>query len=245
MVDTLALYRETKNLSVLFVEDHLPLRERTVEVLKEYFNCVDAAENGLQGFQRYKEYYNRTQQYYDLVISDIHMPLMDGIELTAELYNMNENQPIIILSAHQESEYLLALINFGVARFITKPIQNEEMLDVLYRVCKKINTKVPTEVPSHIIQIDSETTWDKKSLTLRNNDTVITLTRHERLFLELMAEKFELVCSTDEILNHFFMYDADIRPENIRNLAARLRKKLPDGAITSVYGLGYALSSPS
>ena len=68
---------------------------------------------------------------FDLVISDIEMPIMDGIALTAAIRKINETQKVLVLSAHTESDYLLKLLNLGIRKFILKPIDYDEFLETL------------------------------------------------------------------------------------------------------------------
>ncbi len=123
MFDPLLLYKESSHLNILLVEDHVLLRTHIVEILSDLFARVDEAQDGVDALEQYIAYEQKYGNYYDLIISDIQMPKMNGIDLTAEIYARREEQPIIILSAHQDAKYLLALINFGVAQFITKPVE--------------------------------------------------------------------------------------------------------------------------
>lgn len=245
MIDNEQLILEqTKRLSLLFVEDNEPFRTRIVRVLEDYFYRVDTAIDGIDALERYNNYYHLKQKHYDVVISDIRMPRMNGVELTSEIRATNENQPIIILSAHAETDYLLPLINLGVAQFITKPVQYPQMFDTLYKVCSKINTlSTPSLLPEHTVHISNELFWDKEKRLLFEHETVITLTKYEILLMELLTKKFEQVCSADEILNHFYLNTIDISPDNLRGMMMRLRKKLPEKALSSIYGMGYRLSS--
>jgi len=235
-------YKQMKHLSVLFVEDDEQLRTRILEILEEYFYRVDVAVDGIDALEKFKHYYDVKNAYYDLVISDIQMPRMDGVELTAQLYALREEQPIIIISGHTETSYLLALINLGVAQFITKPIQYQEMLDTLYNVSAKINLapKAPIK-PSHILSLNTSVVWDKERHQLLDNGVDIALTKYEIYLMNVLTLKFEQVCSTDEILNHFFLHDIDIHSESLRGMMMRLRRKLPENSLTSIYGLGYRL----
>ncbi len=242
MFDPMMLYNESKHLSILMVEDHASLRTRIVEILSDFFDKVDEAENGVDALEKYSAYKQIHGKYYDLIISDIQMPQMNGIDLTAELYSINEEQPIVILSAHQDAQYLLALINFGVAQFITKPIEQDQMLQTLHNVCKKIN-KTPPPTQAGLIAIADDCIWNSNTKTLKNNCKEITLTKHEIYFMEILSMNIDKVCSTDDILNYFFLNNVDINAENIRSSITRLRKKLPKESITSVYGLGYKLST--
>ena len=115
----------TKELSVLFVEDSEEVRESTVEILEHYFNIVHTACDGKEGLAKYHNFFVRTGSDYDLIITDIEMPILNGVELVQEVRKKSDNQHIIVLSAHDESHYLLDLINFGISQFITKPIEPE------------------------------------------------------------------------------------------------------------------------
>ncbi len=242
MFDPMVLYRESAHLSILIVEDHLSLRTRIVEILSDLFAQVDEAQNGIDALEQYKAYRKQHGVYYDLVLSDIQMPQMNGIDLTAELYALHEEQPIIILSAHQDAKYLLALINFGVAQFITKPIEQDQMLETLYNVCRKINKSTAKQSEDTIV-LGDRCIWNARTQVLRVDNEVVSLTKHEIYFMELFGRHLDKICSMDDILNYFFLNNIDISAENVRSSIARLRKKLPKNSITSVYGLGYKLSS--
>lgn len=238
------LLKHTRWLSILLAEDNEAFRSRIVGVLEEYFYRVDPAVDGEEALEKYTQHFQSKQKYYDLVISDIRMPKMNGVELSKHIRTLCENQPIIILSAHTETEYLLELINLGVAQFITKPIQYPQMFDTLYKVCSKINPSAPHKIPKNdIIELSDSVIWDKEKKILFDNTSPISLTKYEILLMELLTSKFEQVCDTNEILNHFYIHTIDVSPDNLRGIMMRLRKKLPEKVLTSIYGMGYRLSS--
>ena len=116
------LIQANQDLRVLYVEDSEIVRGSTLELLNIFFSHIDVAEDGAIGLNHYKEYYQTHQKHYDIVITDINMPHMDGIEMSQAILSENDKQIIIIISAHNESDYLLKLINMGVSHFILKPI---------------------------------------------------------------------------------------------------------------------------
>lgn len=243
-MDYQLLYEETKNLNLLFVEDYDELRENSLEILDNYFDYCEGAVDGKQGLAQYQRYHDKNDKHFDLVITDIKMPEMDGISLTKEIYKENENQAIIVLSAHQESEYLLTLINLGIEQFITKPIDHENMLTILYKVCKKINNKSQEESLGERIVLSVDAYIDRNTMAFYYQDELLNLTKNELLFMKLVSDNFEKICSNDEIIN-FFEYDGVvISNDNIRSLVTKLRKKLPVTCIESVYGIGYKLFIP-
>ncbi len=242
MINIQNIYEQTKHLSVLFVEDDASLRMRMVEILEDYFYRVDASMDGVDALEKFEHYYEVKKTYYDIVISDIQMPRMDGVELTSKLYALRADQPVIILSSHTDAQYLIALMNFGVAQFITKPIQYQEMLDVLYNVSLKINlAPKPLSEPSPLIALNEHVVWDKEKNLLMNNGVDIALTKYEIYLMNILTLKFEQVCSADEILSHFYLHDMDISSESLRGMMMRLRRKLPESTLSSVYGMGYRL----
>jgi len=128
------LYNFTKELKVLYVEDDTYFREQTFDILEDFFKNVDVAYNGLEGLNLYNEYYKNNNSYYDIVISDLNMPKMDGVTLVKEIYKININQPIIIVSAYNEAEYLNKLVELGINDFLQKPFKYDDLLKTLLSV---------------------------------------------------------------------------------------------------------------
>ncbi len=243
MIDFATLYSKTKNLSLLLAEDYKPLRDDMAEILEDLFLTVAVAADGREALQSYQTYYENHHQYFDLVMSDIQMPQMNGIELCEALYEINPKQKIIILSAHTDSDYLLRLINLGIAQFITKPIKQDELLNTLYTVTKKFDALKEQSISSSIIDLGKEHTWDSQKDILKYQKTIITLTHYELLLMRFLAENIETICTNEDILQNFYANDIDINESNIRNLIFKLRKKLPEKSIHSLYGMGYKLTT--
>jgi len=234
------LYEKTKDLSLLLVEDYEPLRDDMAEVLEDLFKTVAVASNGVEALKLYKAYAQEHGKHIDIVISDIVMPYMNGVDLCEILRKENEAQPIIILSAYTDSEYLLRLINLGIAQFINKPIEQDELLETLYAVSEKLQLKEP-ELVSRFVELGDDTQWDTQRNLLLRDQYPVSLTRHEGIVMQLFVEKSEQVCTAEEIMHYFYLQGIDLDEKNIRNLVFKLRKKLPKRAIESIYGLGYKL----
>ena len=115
-----------KELKVIYVEDDAALREEVSLFLSDIFARIDTATNGLEGLEALN------MNHYDLVITDIRMPEMDGISMIEALKVSHPNIPILVTSAHNESEYLLKLINLGVEHFILKPLEGDQIYRVLH-----------------------------------------------------------------------------------------------------------------
>ena len=128
------LLEKTKDLNILYVEDNKEVRESTLDLLKVFFDHIDIAVNGEEGFTIYERYYRTHQKCHDIVLTDISMPKMDGIEMIRRIKEIYDRQNIIIISAHNESDYLVKLIDLEVNNFILKPINLEQFQKVLANV---------------------------------------------------------------------------------------------------------------
>ncbi|MDP3290934.1 MAG: response regulator [Sulfuricurvum sp.] len=120
----------SQQLSVLYVEDNDKVREETAEIFKLLFAKVETASNGQEGIEKYN------YEPYDIVITDINMPRLNGIEMIFQIREINPEQKIIAISAHDEPETLISMMRKGVSTFLLKPISHDEMLKIIYPVCR-------------------------------------------------------------------------------------------------------------
>lgn len=139
MITAKSIYEFSSSLSVLYVEDDPVLRAETVAFFEPFFERIDTASNGKEGLEKYDD------TFYDIVITDINMPVMNGIEMIERIHEINPDQKIIAISAHSESEILIDLIISGVSSFILKPIIQKKVLKTLYRVCRDAKTQQTNE----------------------------------------------------------------------------------------------------
>lgn len=122
----------TKQLTLLYVEDEEISRELCTSIFEGLFLNVDTAVDGVDASEKY------LLKSYDIVISDICMPNMDGFELSENILNKNPNQMIVIMSAHNDSDKLAKIKELGISSVLIKPIQNEELLKTLEEISKKV-----------------------------------------------------------------------------------------------------------
>ncbi|RLA73238.1 MAG: hypothetical protein DRG24_00700 [Epsilonproteobacteria bacterium] len=129
-------------LNVLYVEDEDAVRAHTLETLEDFFNEVIVAEDGEAGFAKYEQYLTEHQRPFDIVITDIRMPKMDGIEMSREILELNPKQMIIVLSAHNDSDYLLDVMDMGLNHFLLKPLRTVRLYQTLYKVSKILHDEM-------------------------------------------------------------------------------------------------------
>lgn len=244
MLNSKELLIHTKKLSILFVEDHDDLRENTREILKTFFHQVDSANNGEEAIRKYKEFYAKESKYYDIILSDIQMPRLNGVEMVENIYNLNPEQIVIILSAHDDAKYLLPLINLGIEQFIKKPIDYQDLLKVLLRASKKVTqsgTENNNNNSSTLIKLNSSATFNKETNILQVHGSMVTLTKYEILFLQLLSDNIGKIYSNEDITAYYSALNESLDIINVRKLVSKLRKKLPESCIESIYGIGYRI----
>lgn len=117
---------------ILCVEDDPNIANQLKRILSKIFSRVDIEINGISGLNKFK------QEEHEIVITDISMPLMNGVKMAHEIKKINKDQSIIVISAHSETKYMTTLIDVGIDKFILKPIDVEIFLEVLAKTAIKV-----------------------------------------------------------------------------------------------------------
>ncbi|MFT5873193.1 MAG: response regulator RpfG family c-di-GMP phosphodiesterase [Clostridium sp.] len=122
------------NLKVLYVEDEESHREQLGIFLKRRVGKLYLAENGEDGLNKFKEFNP------DIVITDLKMPEMSGIEMSKEIRKIDKNCAIIITTAFSDVETILSVVNVGIDNYVIKPIKNDELMKALENAACKVFT---------------------------------------------------------------------------------------------------------
>jgi diguanylate cyclase (GGDEF)-like protein len=155
------LLEHTQTLSVLFIEDNFDVRIQLVKLLENFFSDIDVEVDGEEGLKRFKEYYSTNGTFYDLIITDLSMPRFDGISLCKEISKINEDQTILVISAHTESEKLIKLIDIGIYKFLQKPVDYRDLLSTITSISEKL------KIRKSFKQLKSEVK------SIRNNNVIL------------------------------------------------------------------------
>jgi len=110
-----------KELRVLYAEDDLKTRESMIRILKRFFGELVAVENGEVGLKKFKEYLSKKEPF-DIVITDINMPVMNGIDMIRSIRELDVTIPILLVTAHSEANHLFDAINLNVSQYVVKPV---------------------------------------------------------------------------------------------------------------------------
>ena len=137
------LKEEAKSISVLYVEDEDPTRCQIAQILSLFFKEVVTASNGLEALNLYKE------SPTDLIMTDLTMPQMTGLEMIKEVKKIESKQHIVVLTAHNSSENIMETMDLQIDGFLLKPMKMDRMLTLLYKVTHTINLEKSETVCTH------------------------------------------------------------------------------------------------
>ena len=142
MINITAIKEQTKNLSILLVEDDKVFSHELQIILNNLFHEVLVATDGEDGLKKYNDYHAQHTKHIDILLTDLHMPNMDGAELSEKILNIHHSQEIIIISADCSLKLYANLINRGIHQLIIKPIQEDQLFAILNRSAQSINNKI-------------------------------------------------------------------------------------------------------
>jgi len=235
------LYNLSNKYDILYVEDEPNSRLDIGQLFKDLFNRVDFAENGHEALSLYLDYNDENHKCYDIVITDIEMPVMDGIELCKNIFQLYEDQQIIVLSAHDQSECLIELINMGVHGFLQKPFEKNKTLEILYNMCEKLDHQLEL---TRVVKLNNGFVWNSDLKTLSHEGEDITLCASETSLLDLLISNRNITFSIDDIFNVVYndYFEKDLSVDSVKSLLKRIRKKVPSDLIKNIYGEGYRIN---
>ena len=217
-----------KELTLLLVEDEDSIRESMQEVFGGVFQKVISASNGDEGLKKFKKFSP------DIVIADIMMPIMDGLEMSRQIKEFSKNTPVVILSAYSEKEKLLKAIDVGIDKYVIKPIDMDELFALLEQIVK---TKI---IGADIIEISGGYSFNQTKKVLVKNGVEIALTKKELAFISLLVKRIGTLVLTEEIRNVVW-FGEKVNDPAVRTFIKRIRDKVGVGLIKNSPGLGYKI----
>ncbi|NHG42359.1 response regulator transcription factor [Campylobacter jejuni] len=221
--------QECKELIILVVEDEIKTRESLINVLSERFSKVIGAQNGDEGLKKFKKFKP------DLVITDIAMPIMDGLDMAREIKEISDDVPIVVLSAYSEKERLLRSIDIGIDKYLIKPVDIEELFKVLdCLVGEKIEANM-------LVKISEEYQFNKTKRTLIHNGKEIVLTKKELAFISLLLKQPEVLVLHEDIKKNVWIGE-HVSDTAVRTFIKRVRDKVGEDFIKNVPSLGYKIN---
>lgn len=226
---------ENSGLVVAIVEDEESLRTNISYAFKKEGYRVDEYTNGKEAITSFRK------GLPDIIISDIMMPLMDGLELCKELRKISDTTPFIFLTSKDEEFDRILGLEIGGDDYLCKPFSLRELITRVKVILRRANYQpTPKLTKQEGIVIDSN------SYTCHVNGVVLSLTVSEFRLLESLIENPGFVKTREQLIEAAYPAESYISDRNIDCHIKRLRKKIEKispglNPIKTVYGMGYKL----
>ena len=219
---------------VLIVEDEPRLAENIARSLREGAGyAVDVAADGQEGL------FLAESNTYDVVLLDLMLPKLDGMQLLTRIRQAGQLTPVLVLTARDDKESVVALLNAAADDYLTKPFDLGELLARTKALIRRGKGQ-----PSPVLSIGDLQLNTVNRMVQRSGRTIM-LTAMESRVLEYLAHRPGAVVSKTELLEHLYDYNWEKFSNVIEVYISGLRRKLDDGSdkqlIHTVRGQGYVL----
>lgn len=220
---------------ILLVEDDHKISSVVKRGLEQETFAVDTAFNGVDGYEL------GLSEDYDVIILDLMLPLMDGIEVCRKLRQEKISTPILMLTAKSQVSDKVFGLNVGADDYLSKPFAFDELVARIRALSRR-----PKKSINSILIID-DLKLDQSRFSVTRNDALINLSKKEFSLLEYLMKNKNRVLTKEQIINNVWNYDADILPNTVEVYIGYLRNKIDKPfknklkLIKTVRGFGYKI----
>jgi DNA-binding response OmpR family regulator len=224
-------------MKILVVEDEHKIANSLKKGLEQESYVVDVAYEGISGYDL------ASTGDYEVIILDLMLPQMDGLEICKKIREENIQTPVLILTAKGQVEDKVEGLNAGADDYLVKPFAFEELLARIRALSRR-----PKQTDNPILVYDDLSLDPQKFLVLRAGKK-INLSRREFSLLEYLLRHPEQILTKDQIISHVWNYESDILPNTVEVYIGYLRKKIDrpfknlKPLIKTVRGYGYKICS--
>lgn len=217
---------------ILVVEDEHKIANSIKKGLEQESYAMDVAYTGNDGYDL------ASSENYDLLILDVMLPGISGIEICKKLREENNHTPILMLTARGQVSDKVEGLNSGADDYLTKPFAFEELLARVKALSRR-----PKNSTGSVYKV-SNLTLNTLTYEVKRNDKKISLSSKEFSLLEYLMRNANQVLSKEQIIEHVWDYDADVLPNTVEVFIGYLRNKLgkPD-LIKTIRGFGYKITN--
>lgn len=224
-----SVLRRLSPVNILIVEDDELLCDEIVNALTPYCKNVISAADGKEGLELFYK------GEVDVLITDIHLPKMNGLKMVQNIRTVNQNLPVIVLTAYDTSDNIGKSIDMEVISFLHKPFDIEQLYNALLMASGKLSTS------GHLLILENNLIYDYRNKVLMKDKEIIHFTRSEKKLFEILIENKGYMVSYDSI-ERYVWYEKGATPDTIRMYINKLRSKTYYELIENVKGLGYKLN---
>jgi len=159
------LIRNSNEISVLYIENNYQEDSTKVKMLKIIFPNIHLRHNGREGLDAYVEFHKKNGVYFDLVITELNLPLMSGIDMLDHMKIFNNNQRTLIVSDYAKKEEFIDIIELGIDGYLPKPINLTKCISLLDKIVDRINFTKQKE--TRLSFVDNLTKLENRSALLK------------------------------------------------------------------------------
>ena len=218
---------------ILFVEDEKEIRDKYIEYLNIYYDEVYEACDGEEAYQIYKTIKP------DIMIVDIHMPKLNGIELLKKIREEDRTTKAIVLTAHTDINIMLDAVGLQLTEYLVKPVNRKDLKMALNKVVLELSQF--RVVPINKILLDEDCYWNSDEEELIYSNESILLTNKEKKVLLYFLSKLGRTFTSNELIMHVWDNYDEGNNNTLKQIIRTLRLKLPADIIENVFGVGYRL----
>ena len=223
-------------MKILVIEDDHKIANALKRGLEQEKFSIDLAYEGLTGYDLAET------GDYAVIVLDLMLPKLSGLEVSQKLRKANIQTPIIMLTAKSELEDKINGLNIGADDYLTKPFAFEELLARI----KALLRRPPSAIDNRLICDDLSI--DTNTFKVQRGEHQINLSKKEYTILEFLLRNKETIVTKDQLINRLWDYDSDILPNTVEQYISYLRKKIDEPyknkpqLIKTIRGFGYKLS---
>lgn len=221
---------------LILVEDKIPLNHSLTTLLRQEKYAVDQAFDGQEALDLIDK------DNYDLIILDLTLPKVDGLEVIKRLRASKVTTPILVLTARNQTPDVVVGLQIGADDYLGKPFEIDELLARIQALLRR-----DTDQKREFFQIDDLTFDPRTGQTLRSG-TSIHLSKTESAILHYLFLKQNWIVSKDELLTHVWEHDGDVYDRIVDTYICYLRRKIDKAfpkrppLIQTIKGRGYQLT---
>ncbi len=221
-------------MKVLVVEDERTIAHAVKEGLEQDGYAVDVAYDGEDGYS------TASADEYDVIVSDVMMPVLNGYDMVAKLRADGNKTPVLMLTAKGQERDIIKGLDTGADDYLAKPFAFGVLLARVRALLRR-----PHQSVGELLQY-AELTMDPAKKQVTRSGKLVQLSAKEYAILEYFLRNPERILSKHSILTHVWDFDSDVLPNNVESFIKLLRNKIDrpfkNQYIQTVRGFGYKLS---